>query len=49
VLAKAQELRVADDADYAKDKHLAAALEALDLDAHAYDLPEATSGVGSIN
>mgnify|MGYP002762702579 FL=1 len=49
VLAKAQELRVVDDADYAKDKHLAAALEALDLDAHAYDLPEATSGVGSIN
>lgn len=49
VLAKAQGLRVADDADYAKDKHLAAALEALDLDAHAYDLPEATSGVGSIN
>lgn len=49
VLAKAQELRMADDADYAKDKHLAAALEALDLDAHAYDLPEATSGVGSIN
>jgi len=49
VLAKAQELRVADDADYAKDKHLAAALEALNIDAHAHDLPDATSGVGGIN
>lgn len=49
VLAKAQELRMADDADYAKDKHLAAALEALNIDAHAHDLPDATSGVGGIN
>lgn len=49
VLAKAQELRVADDADYAKDKHLAAALEALNIDARAHDLPDATSGVGGIN
>jgi len=49
VLAKAQELRVADDADYAKDKHLAAALEALNIDSHAHDLPDATSGVGGIN
>lgn len=49
VLAKAQEIRVADDADYAENKHLAAALEALNMDADAYDLPEASSGVGGVN
>ena len=49
VLAKAQELRVADGADYAKDEHLAAALEELGLDADPYDLPDASSGVGGVN
>ena len=49
VLAKAQEIRVEDGADYAKDEHLAAALEALGLDADAYDLPDAASGVGGVN
>ena len=49
VLAKAQELRVADGADYAKDEHLAAALEELGLDADAYDLPDAASGVGGVS
>ncbi|WP_048075254.1 VOC family protein [Haloquadratum walsbyi] len=49
VLAKAQEIRIADDADYAGDKHLAAALEALNMDADAHDLPEASSGVGGVN
>jgi lactoylglutathione lyase len=48
VLAKAQELRVADGADYAKDEHLAAALEELGLDADPYDLPDAASGVGGV-
>jgi len=48
VLAKAQELRVADGAEYAKDEHLAAALEELGLDATPYDLPDASSGVGGI-
>jgi catechol 2,3-dioxygenase-like lactoylglutathione lyase family enzyme len=49
VLAKAQELRVEDGADYAKDEHLAAALEELGLDADPYDLPDAASGVGGVN
>ena len=49
VLAKAQALRVADGADYAKDEHLAAALEELGLDADPYDLPDAASGVGGVN
>ena len=48
VLATAQELRVADGADYAKDEHLAAALEELGLDADPYDLPDAASGVGGV-
>ena len=48
VLAKAQELRVEDGADYAKDEHLAAALEALGLDATPNDLPDAASGVGGV-
>jgi lactoylglutathione lyase len=49
VLAKAQELRVDDGADYAKDEHLAAALDELGLDADPYDLPDAASGVGGVN
>ena len=48
VLATAQEFRVADGADYAKDEHLAAALEELGLDAEPYDLPDAASGVGGV-
>jgi len=48
VLAKAQELRVADGADYAKDEHLAAALEELGLDTEPHDLPDAASGVGGV-
>ena len=48
VLAKAQALRVADGADYATDEHLAAALEALGLDATPNDLPDAASGVGGV-
>ena len=48
VLAKAQELRVEDGADYARDEHLAAALEALGLDATPNDLPDAASGVGGV-
>ena len=48
VLAKAQELRVEDGADYAKDEHLAAALAALGLDATPNDLPDAASGVGGV-
>jgi catechol 2,3-dioxygenase-like lactoylglutathione lyase family enzyme len=48
VLAKAHERRVADGADYAKDEHLAGALEELGLDATPNDLPEAESGVGGV-
>ncbi|MFA1609856.1 VOC family protein [Halobellus rubicundus] len=48
VLAKAQELRVEDGADYAQDEHMKAALEELGLDATAYDLPDAASGVGGV-
>jgi catechol 2,3-dioxygenase-like lactoylglutathione lyase family enzyme len=48
VLAKAQELRVEDGEDYAKDEHLAAALEELGLDADPHDLPDAASGVGGV-
>ncbi|ELZ28462.1 Glyoxalase/bleomycin resistance protein/dioxygenase [Halogeometricum pallidum JCM 14848] len=48
VLAKTQEIREADGAEYAKDEHLAEALEALGLDATAHDLPDAASGVGGV-
>jgi catechol 2,3-dioxygenase-like lactoylglutathione lyase family enzyme len=48
VLATAQRLREADGAEYAKDEHLAGALEELGLDATPYDLPEADSGVGGV-
>jgi catechol 2,3-dioxygenase-like lactoylglutathione lyase family enzyme len=48
VLAKAQELRVADGADYATEHHLVAALEDLGLDATPHDLPAADSGVGGV-
>ncbi|MHC3438207.1 VOC family protein [Natrialbaceae archaeon A-gly3] len=48
VLAKAQELREDDGADYAKDEHLRAAIEAVGLEVVEHDLPEASSGVGGI-
>ncbi|MFC7058261.1 VOC family protein [Halovenus salina] len=48
VLAKAQELRVADGAEYAQTEHLAAALDELGVEAEAYDLPDAESGVGGV-
>ncbi|APW97123.1 lactoylglutathione lyase [Halobiforma lacisalsi AJ5] len=48
VLAKAQELREADGADYAKDEHLRGAIEALGLEVVEHDLPEASAGVGGV-
>ncbi|SFH03996.1 Catechol 2,3-dioxygenase [Halopelagius inordinatus] len=48
VLATTQRIREEDGADYAKDEHLAAALEELGLDATPYDLPDASSGVGGV-
>jgi catechol 2,3-dioxygenase-like lactoylglutathione lyase family enzyme len=48
VLAKAQELREADGADYAKDEHLRGAIEALGLEVVEYDLPDASAGVGGV-
>lgn len=46
VLATAQRIREEDGAEYAKDEHLAAALEELGLDAEPYDLPDAPTGAG---
>ncbi|OLZ42746.1 lactoylglutathione lyase [Natrinema saccharevitans] len=48
VLAKAQQLREDDGADYAKDEHLRGAIEALGLELIEHDLPEASSGVGGL-
>lgn len=48
VLATAQRLREEAGADYAKDEHLAGALEELGLDATPYDLPDAATGVGGV-
>jgi catechol 2,3-dioxygenase-like lactoylglutathione lyase family enzyme len=48
VLATAQRLRVEDGAEYAKDEHLAAAIEELGLDVEKYDLPDASAGVGGV-
>jgi catechol 2,3-dioxygenase-like lactoylglutathione lyase family enzyme len=48
VLATTQRIREEDGADYAKDEHLAAALEELGLDATPYDLPDASAGVGGV-
>jgi lactoylglutathione lyase len=44
VLAKTQEIRVEEGAEYAKTEHLEAALKALDIEVKPYDLPEADSG-----
>jgi hypothetical protein len=49
VLATTQRIREEDGAEYAKDEHLAAALEELGIDAEPYDLPEAESGVGGVS
>ncbi|WP_330631454.1 VOC family protein [Halocatena halophila] len=46
VLAKAQQLRIEDGAEYATAEHLRAALEALDIPVEPYDLPEAPTGAG---
>ncbi len=48
VLAKAQEIREADDADYAEDHHLRKALEELDVDYTENELPDVSSGVGGL-
>jgi hypothetical protein len=48
VLATTQRIREEDGADYAKDEHLAAALEELGPEADPWDLPEAESGVGGV-
>ncbi|MXV62843.1 VOC family protein [Natronorubrum sp. JWXQ-INN-674] len=48
ILAKAQELREADGADYAKDEHLRGAIEALGLEVVEHDLPEASAGTGGV-
>ena len=48
VLATAQRIREEDGADYAKDEHLAAAVEELGIEAEKYDLPDADSGVGGV-
>ncbi|RQG94582.1 VOC family protein [Natrarchaeobius chitinivorans] len=48
VLAKAQELREDDGAEYAKDEHLREAIEAVGLEVVEHDLPEASTGVGGV-
>ena len=48
VLAKAQELREDDGADYAKDEHLRGAIEAVGLEVVEHDLPDASAGVGGL-
>jgi lactoylglutathione lyase len=48
VLATTQRIREEDGAEYAKDEHMAAALEELGINADPYDLPEASSGVGGV-
>jgi catechol 2,3-dioxygenase-like lactoylglutathione lyase family enzyme len=48
VLAKAQEIREAAGAEYAKTEHMEAALEELGIEAEAYDLPDAASGAAGV-
>ncbi|MFW5918207.1 MAG: VOC family protein [Haloferacaceae archaeon] len=48
VLATTQRIREEDGAEYAKDEHLRQALEELDIEATAADLPDAVSGVGDV-
>ncbi len=49
ILVEAQRLREADDAEYAKDEHLRQAIENLGLEVIPNDLPDAATGVGSID
>lgn len=44
VMARAQELRVADDAEYMHDEHVVAALEELGVDWERQEVPEAPAG-----
>ncbi len=46
VYATAQEMRVEAGAEYVGDEHLEAALEALGIEVHRYDLPDAPTGAG---
>ncbi|MDY6770501.1 MAG: VOC family protein [Candidatus Nanohaloarchaea archaeon] len=46
VLAKTQEIRKADGADYAEDDHLRQALDDLGIEIVEHDLPDAATGVG---
>ncbi|EMA40552.1 VOC family protein [Halobiforma nitratireducens] len=48
VLAKAQQLREADGAEYAKDEHLRNAIDELGLEVVEHDLPDASAGVGGV-
>ncbi|ARS89833.1 VOC family protein [Natrarchaeobaculum aegyptiacum] len=48
VLAKAQQLREEDGAEYAKDEHLRGAIEELGLELVEHDLPDASTGVGGL-
>ena len=46
VLATAQRIREEDGAEFAEEKHLAAALDELGIDSERYDLPDAPTGAG---
>lgn len=48
VLATAQRLREEDGTEFAKDEHLAAALEECGIEATPAELPDAASGVGDV-
>ncbi len=48
VLAKAQEIREEDGADYAEDRHLKQALDELGVEYTEHDLPDVRSGVGGL-
>ncbi|OIB55404.1 VOC family protein [Natrialba sp. SSL1] len=48
ILAKAQELREDDGAEYAKDEHLRGAIEELGLEVVEHDLPDASAGTGGL-
>ena len=49
VLATAQRIREEDGAAYAKEEHMAAAIEELGMEVIPNDLPEADSGVGGVD
>jgi Lactoylglutathione lyase and related lyases len=48
VLAAAQRIREEEGAEYAQTRHMAAALEELDIEVRQNDLPDADSGVGGV-